>query len=298
MTERQFEIGNQIITYRISETDEASIVITGGRHLGSRLLLPETIDGYRVGMIGKKAFLGERFLTEIIVPATVTEVMDYSFAQCPCLKKIVFLNPEIRLSRGTFVDCKNIEQIFIGDEENACLAALMAALINRLRADYMLAEKKIGDADWYGKWDNELNVYLRQPDDEGYTDLVLCGEEDILFSLEEYIHQTRKNKSVLCLLRLMNHDFLSEANRETFTNYILSNKKGCPSDAAWQALLSEFSENMDYFQLFAEIGGIDEDNLDDMICDMGNVATETKAFLLEYRQRNRKQNDVFDMFQL
>ncbi len=34
---------------------------------------------------------------------------------------------------------------------------------------------------------------------------------------------------------------------------------------------------MDYFQLFAEIGGIDEDNLDDMICDMGNVATETKS---------------------
>jgi hypothetical protein len=98
----------------------------------------------------------------------------------------------------------------------------------------------------------------------------------------------------------MNDDFLMEDTRAEYVNYLLSYTKGCECDAAWQALLSEFADRVDYFKLFADIGGITNENLDDMLIDMGGMATETKAFLLEFRQNNQNSQteDVFDMFRL
>lgn len=300
MRELETQIKGKTIRYQVEDEAGKKAIITGGDRLGSRLEIPEEIDGYQVTAIDKKAFLGNRLLSEVVIPRSVNRIMDYSFAQCPALRTVVILNPDIKLSRGTFVDCRGIENICVGSDKKSSLSALTAALVHRLKADYILTEKITDDEKWYYKWDIELKVYLGRADDEEYTSIVLCGEEDVQFSQEEYVNNIRKGKCALCFIRLMNDDFLMEDTRAEYVNYLLSYTKGCECDAAWQALLSEFADRVDYFKLFADIGGITNENLDDMLIDMGGMATETKAFLLEFRQNNQNSQteDVFDMFKL
>ncbi len=274
------------------------ITIIGAKNVGSNLAIPEKIDGFNVIAIGKKAFLGNRLLRQVTIPSSVNEIQDYAFAQCTNLKTIIILNADVKLGNGVFTECNTITDICMGYDKTDDVSALLGTLIYRLKAAHILSDDTWGSEAWFEKWDLELLAYLRQNDEEGYTDLVLCGEEDIQYSLEEFICNKRKNKSALCLIRLMHNSMLSEKNEQVFKAYILEHIKGCPTDEAWQALLSEFPEDLEYFRLFADIGGVKADNLDAMLIDMGEVSTETKVFLMNYKQEKFGGADAFDMFAL
>ena len=86
--------------------------------------------------------------------------------------------------------------------------------------------------------------------------------------------------------------------KSKFCAYLLSHTKGCPTEEAWEVLLSEFGEMVEYYKLFARLGGIHQDNIDDMLTDMGERFAEAKAFLLNYKQENFGGGDFFSQFQL
>lgn len=282
----------------VSEKGIEEIAIIGAKNVGSSLVIPEEIDGFPVTVIGKKAFLGNRLLRQVTIPSSVYGIQDYAFAQCTNLKTIFILNAEIKLENGVFTDCNAITDICMGYDETDDVSALLGTLIYRLKAEHLLSDAAWGSKSWFEKWDMELLAFLRQNDEEGYTDLVLCGEEDIQYSLAEFICNKRKNKSALCLIRLMHNRMLSDETGQILKEYILTHIKGCPTDEAWQALLSEFPEDIEYFRLFAELGGVNADNLDSMLVDMGEVSTETKVFLMNYKQEKFGGADAFDMFEL
>lgn len=294
MKQYQERIGNSVLEYEIN--DDKTATVTGVSRPGSRLVIPHELSGCPVTAIGKKAFLGQRSIAEVTVPESVCEIGDYAFAQCPSLRRVVLCGEGVRVSRAAFVESRGIEHICYGRDEDTCLSALTAALIVRLHADYLLADEHIGSDDWYGKWDNELRRYLAQDDAEGYTDLVLCGEEDIQFDESEYVMKKRMDKAALCLTRLMNDESLAADMKRICTDYVLAHVKGCEDDAAWRALLCFYPENLPYFKLFAELGDIRDGAKDEMIADMGDVASETKAFIMEYQSGGSA--DVFDMFRL
>lgn len=295
MKQYQEKIGSSVFEYEIN--DDNTVTVTGALRPASRLVIPETLGGFPVVSIGRKAFLGQRGIAEAIVSGSVRELGDYAFAQCSSLKRVVLAGKDVRISRTAFAESAAIEHICYGRDEDTCLSALTAAIIVRLHADYLLADEHIGSDDWYGKWDNELRRYIAGDDAEGYTDLVLCGEEDIQLDEMGYVMKRRMDKCALCLTRLMNDECLADDMRKTCKNYVLSHVKGCADDAAWQALLCYYPENLPYFRLFAELGGITSGAKDEMVADMGDVASETKAFIMEY-QSGGGQPDVFDMFRL
>lgn len=275
------------------------ITIADVKTCGRRIDIPAYIEDKPVAVIGKKAFLGRRLLSYVVIPDTVTIIEDWAFAHCTALEQVAIMKRGYTdIGNGVFLDCNRLQRISIGCDEYNDLSCILATLPCRLKAEYMFFDNSIGTASWYDKWDKALNSFLQEDDQEGYTNLVLCGEEDIIRSVPAYIEDKRKRKSALCLIRLLHSEHLNKKYEDIYRQYIMNHIKGCKSDAAWYALLEEFGDDMEYFHLFADIGGITPDNLDSMIADMDDSHPETKTFLLNYRQEHFNDVDVFAAFDL
>lgn len=285
--------------------EEISVISFQGK--GSSLIVPEAVNyegmNYIITHIGKKAFLGASF-REVILPYTIKYIDDWAFAQCEQLCRLVIGQYEnsayeqVHFGKGVFSDCRKLEDICIGTTTDSTASKLMGAVPCRLKAEYLFADKEMGTSHWFSKWDASLSSLLDEDDMEGYTDIVLCGEEDIQRSQPEYMSDKRKRKSALCLLRLLYDESLSEAYRERYIDYLKKHCKGAETEEAWEVILSDFGDCMKYYNLFAQIGCINEQNIDAMLLDMGQLHAEAKAYLIEYKRTNYGKADVFSAFEL
>lgn len=282
------------------------VVIEGFSGGGSKLYIPDImeIDGESIPVtaLEKKAFLGAGSLREVSLPHSLVELSDWAFAQCPHLHTVVFRELEqfnqLKLGRGVFSECPKITYICIGSEEKNALAVLLGAVLYRMDAEYLLNAEDVGLDTWFAKWDQCLESFLTQDDSEGYINMVLCGEEDLSASADEYVKDQRKKKAALCMLRLQYEDLLGEESKQIFVNYLRNHTKGCETEEAWEVILSEFGDEIDYFKLFAKLGCIHEQNIDAMIADMGELHAEAKAYLIGYKQDNFAKQDFFAGFDL
>lgn len=254
-----------------------------------------------VKYICKKAFLGKQSLRRIELPRTIEQVEDFAFAQCTKLSTVVLWkdikNGMSVFGRKVFEDCTALLDICVGTSEKDSLSALLAAIPVRLYDEHLMSDTNLGDKNWYQKWDNKLISFILQDDEDGYTDLALCGEEDIKSDIPEYKRDKRMQKAALCLLRLKNDYMLSDSNREKFTEYILNHTKGQKSDEAFKVILRDFGEDISYYKLLNELGGVKTEYIDEMIKDMGEHFTEAKAYLIGLKQENMKE-DFFSAFVL
>lgn len=315
--EFSYQTGEDILFFTInnnSEDAEKEIKITGYRGHSSSLTVPEWIEvndeKLPVTVIGKKAFLGNHNLRRIVLYEKIKQLEDWAFAHCRLLTAVILCEKDCEdgaelkklrvpeLGKGVFDDCPKLKNICLGKDERNCLSALLAAASYGLNADYLLRDSELGSEAWFEKWDQTLLAFLKEDDEEGYTNLVLCGEEDIKRTVPDFISDKRKKKAGLCLLRLLNDVYLASANQESMTDYLLEHRKGSASDEAWQVLLSEFGDEIPYYQLFADIGGVTGENIEDMLLDMGENHAEAKAFLMEYRQKKFGVQDLFSAFEL
>jgi hypothetical protein len=312
----KIQSGNYILSFRKrSHTSEKGVkseelCITGYEGHGALLEIPGTAlyeDGegnsreLPVGVVGKKALLGNKGLREVHIPASVRRVGQWAFAQCDQLATVVFEKREGRhvvIERGAFDDDRAIKDICIGYREPDGLSRLVAACCYRLKADHLLNSGDIGSRLWFSKWDTGLSSYLDEPDDEGYTNVVLCGEEDIYASVPDYMAAKRRSKAALCILRLSTPIELDTALRKKFADYILGHTKGCESEEAWEVLLTDLKGSIEYMELLASLGGITESNIDAMLKDLEGEHAETKAYLIGYKQKTFSSGDVFDAFKL
>lgn len=280
------------------EIEQEKVCITAVAGVGSVLELPELLDGFPVTKIGKKALLGCHALTKVIFPATVRELDSWALAQCRNLTTVVLLGNQVVFGSGVFEDCDKITYICLGKEEPDDLSVLLAALPSRMQAEYLLQAGDVGTEAWYQRWDQKLTAFLDEDDEEGYTTLVLCGEEDIIRSVPGYIKDKRMAKAALCYIRLRYCLHISEASRKLFETYILKHTKGCSTDEAWKVLIRDFGEEIEYFKLLADLGGITAAGIDEMLIDLGENHAEAKAFLMKYQAEHFGGGDIFDQFTL
>lgn len=294
------------------------IEILSGKNMGARPRLPEILKHngqiWEVRGIGKKAFFGCQELRSVTVPGTVKRIDAWAFSQCRQLEGICipavceekydkglerdFTGNYTEFGTGVFTDCPNLSYIGIGVSETDDMAVLLAAAIHQMPSEDLLNDPEPGGEHWYRKWDLRLQSFMNEDDEEGYTSIVLCGEEDIIKSVPEYKAAKRRRKAALCMLRLMHDRLLLPENRKVYTDYLLNHTKGCDTEDAWEEIVLEYGENMEYYQLMADIGGIHADNVDAMIQDLDALHAEAKAFLIRYKQEHFATGDVFDMFTL
>ncbi len=295
MGEKDIRIGDAIISYR---AEEDGIVLTGARRANGILEIPDVIDGKPVIGIAKKAFVGLTGLRQVILPASCRYVEEWGFAQCTGLELFTAHNSRLQLGKGVFNLCENLQNICIGTEEKNDLSILLATLACRMEAEYLLTDEGRGSREWYDKWDKKLAGFLAESDEDGYMKLALCGEEDIMLNMSQFMEKKRKEKCDLCLIRLKHRSHLSQEMRDCFVSYLKNLTKGQPTEEAWLALFEDFDGDVSYYEVFAKVGCVTADNLDAILLDMGQEFAQAKAFLLKYKEAHFEKVDVFAQFAL
>ena len=77
------------------------------------VVFPEKLGDYTITAIAGGIFDGEA-ITEITVPATVTEFSDWAFSAAESLKKVTIKGPA-KLGKRMFYYCSNLEEIYLND---------------------------------------------------------------------------------------------------------------------------------------------------------------------------------------
>lgn len=276
---------------------------------GAVAQVPGYAGNAEVAAIGRKAFLSNKRIQEVILPDTVRVIDDWAFAYCSRLSCIHLPRQGIVFGKGAFLQCEKLEQICLErgglpalpEEDMECVGALLAAAVHKLDDAWLLSPQEAGSAHWIEKWDMRLLKVLRTPDREGYQKTILCGEEDIGSmenNLEYFLEQKRRSKVRLALLRLIYDKGLGAAVREELTEYLLAHTIGCPYEETWRTVKEEYGNRKAYYDVLLDIGALNGENLDTALCDMGTELAEMKAYLLREKEARFGTGGFFDSLSL
>lgn len=87
------------------ESERAYTVIGLLDGAGSEVSIPATYKNLPITKIAAEAFRGNKALTSVTVPDTVTEIGEYAFAECTALTGITLPNSVVSVGRGAFSNC-------------------------------------------------------------------------------------------------------------------------------------------------------------------------------------------------
>jgi hypothetical protein len=296
--EKQLVIKGGVLDYRRAE-NEVSII--QGRAVESRMEIPDEIEGLPVTKIEKKAFLSSKQLKEIILPRKLKSIGDWAFAYCSQLKSVWLPKKNLSVGRGVFKECESLFSICHLDDDSLKAkqaGRLLGAVPVRLEADYLFVPEEAGEEAWLFRFDEKLKEFLAVPDEEGYTKMVYCGEEDIVANMDLYLAERRRAKARLCFLRLINDIGLSDKLREALSFYLASHTKGCDSEAAWEVVFQEHGNEQEYYETFTGADCLTEENYDSILDQMKDQYPEMKGYLMRYKSQDMCGTDFFDLLSL
>lgn len=315
MASRQYETADAVYFYTISKEGAE---ITGCQGAKTEVIIPDRIGDVPVCAIGKKAFFNQAKTARIYVPKTVRTIGDWAFAHCLDLEEIYLPKRQYDLGKALFSDCVSLKRICLveGDgadekengqqdsrkeaqdpEDMRGFGSLLAAACSILDAPYLFQTTETDSAEWFDLWDARMLTILHSDDMEGYTKLLLCGEEDYGSrenDLGYFLSEKRKRKVRLAFLRLLYDKKLAEANRKELETYLISHTKGCESEETWQVLKEEYGEDMRCGKLFLELGCLREDNFEAILYDIGQEHPQLKAYFMRYLEEKLCAYDFFD----
>lgn len=284
------------------EIVEGTAVLTGYSGRDIVLAVPETVDGVSVVWIGKKAFLSNKTLRQVRLPNSLMGIGDWAFAYCSGLEMVALPYRRLEVGQGVFKECQSLSQIknSAGKEEREDIASLLAATVGLLDAFYLFTPENAGTESWLASFDARVETQISLPDNEGFSRMLLCGEEDCGSrdtDVGYYMEQKRRAKVRLAMLRLF-HDYgLKEDFRKVLAAYLVTHVKGCESEETWRVILEEHGDEKPYYELLTGLGGVTEDNFQAMMDDMGERHAEMKAYLMCFHDGLRKK-DAFAAFEL
>ena len=259
--------------------------------------------------VGKKAMLSCKSLRRVYLPETIEEVGDWAFAYCDELREVCLPEKTIRFGRGIFRECGKLCLVTVAGKEKD-IGGLLAAAVTLLDAPYLFTPVRCGDGDWLKQWDARMLQLLRAADKDGYSKMVLCGEEDYGSkenNLDYFLNQKRKSKVRIAFMRLLHPSGLSNEVKEELENYLRGHTAGsgytgeAPSeredtgilDETWQVLLEEHGEDSEYYKLFTGIGCLTAENFDRILLEAGENHPEMKAWFLKYKEEKIGYTDFF-----
>lgn len=288
LTVKDYKKGLEVVSYTgedIYLTIPAALSLENGE-----------ISAKPVLSIGKKALLSCKSLRRICLPETVEEVGDWAFAYCDGLREVCLPQKAIRFGRGIFRECGKLRLVTVEGKQRD-IGGLLAASLTLLDAPYLFAPVRCGDDDWLRQWDARMLQILRAADEDGYSKMVLCGEEDYGSkenNLDYFLSQKRKSKVRIAFMRLLHPSGLQEEVREELENYLREHTSGRVFDETWQVLLKEHGEDSEYYKLFTEIGCLSEENMDRILSETGENFPEMKAWFLKYKEEMIGYTDFFE----
>lgn len=310
MQEKSVKTENGKLYYRVKE-DRVSICNYSGSD--EKLTIPKEIEGLPVRRISKKAFMNAKRLKGVVLPESIKRIGDWSFAYCKMLSEVVLPKRNIAFGTDTFLGDARLSKITMflrkkdSDSEYGALSdkakedacVLLGAVPDIEDSSHLLNIKEAASREWYEMLDAKIVKLIEERDDKGYTDMILCGEEDINCNLDTYITNRRKRKVRYCFLRLLHDTCLSDETREMLNNYLISHAVGSPSMETWLYLRDDVGHLKEYYEYYVNVGCLNEDNFETTIADLNDRHPEMKAYFLRYHEDKREENDnFFDTFSL
>ncbi|MBE7011665.1 MAG: leucine-rich repeat domain-containing protein [Ruminococcaceae bacterium] len=92
-----------------------TLIATPGQPDRGELIIPSTINGYRVTSIGDRAFKNCTSITDISIPTSVTSIGDATFYRCNNLKSITIPDSVTSIGTFTFAYCDSLTNVKIGN---------------------------------------------------------------------------------------------------------------------------------------------------------------------------------------
>lgn len=294
---------NNGLKYRIETVrDKKHIVITGMNNNDECLFIPDFInvdgDDIPVRIIGKKAFMSCK-IREVRLSENIEAVEDWAFAYCEnlavvfCDKKDLF----ITFGRGVFDGCKRLNRLCIGAYGEP-LSHLMAMTVRLLKTDEFIKADTENIRYWYESLDKKITEIINAPDDQGYYDNMLGGEEDISKTREGYAAEQILLKLELAVERLIFDEGMNACTRQRYVDYICQHMMGCPSCLTWRLIKEKYTDSLKHFRLLTDIGAIKNQNIDALLDDLGEGHGEIKAYLIKHKQEMYGEKNVLSRFEL
>ena len=105
------------LAFEIDDEDEC-VTVTGydKKTIPDQLVIPDSINGYPVTKIAKKAFYDCKTITSVTVPDGVGEIEESAFENCTSLKSARLPNDLAKISRFLFLNCTSLENVNIPEK--------------------------------------------------------------------------------------------------------------------------------------------------------------------------------------
>lgn len=275
------------------------------RGIGEKLVVPAEVEDRPVIAIERKAFLSCKTIREIVLPDTIEEIGDWAFAHAEQLRTAII--PHHTLSRGKelFLGCKRLREIILDgayeEKESQGLGRMLALAVTILHDYFLFDPVDVGSKEWVRRWDEKLMALIELDDLDGFEELWTCGEEDYEgkdYDIKSYPVEKRKMKLRVVYFRLLYPYMISDEVCATLKAYLSHHTKGTDTPEAWELIIEEHPNDLEYYRVFAEAGCITEDNFDSLLDDMKNSSAEIKAYLLRYKEEHFATRDAFASFDL
>ena len=297
--EQYYETPKGRLSYVIKEN---YATITSYQGEDEVVIIPPLLSDVFVERIGKKAFMNNKWLQKIVLPDTITEIYEWAFAYCAMLEEVEFPGKAIAISKGIFLGDVRLVKVAVRDDAADTLkedrARLLAALPSLSDSEYLFAMEEAGTKEWFLRYDERIKKFLEEDDAHGYTQMILCGEEDLNCSLDLFVEEKRKKKARFCFLRLLHDTGLAPSYRKTLEQYLMSHVVGSPSMETWLILREEKGHCKEYYELYERLGGITTDNYEATISDLKDKHPEMKAYFIRKHTEQVCEQDAFDAFSL
>lgn len=99
--------------YTYTVLPDGTAEITGYYGWGTNIVIPSSLDGYKVTSIGEVAFERCYDLVEVIIPEGVTNISNNAFSDCGSLEKITIPDTVTSIGIGAFCWCYSLQEIDI-----------------------------------------------------------------------------------------------------------------------------------------------------------------------------------------
>lgn len=98
-----------------NENSKGGIAITKYVGTDTTVIIPGTIDGKPVTVIGKSAFNGNDAITSVIMPDSITMIGTGAFSGCDLLSTVVLSNSLEQIDFEAFASCRSLSNITLPD---------------------------------------------------------------------------------------------------------------------------------------------------------------------------------------
>jgi len=107
--------GNPIVIYQYSLDEDNNATITGYSGNANALVIPGTIDGYKVIAIGDNVFKGRTSLYSVTIPTGVSSIGGSAFRNCNGLRNVTFPDTLKNIGGSAFEDCYSLISVELPD---------------------------------------------------------------------------------------------------------------------------------------------------------------------------------------